>query len=137
MPILQLNTTPSRKELRWFAALWWPAMCAMFGAILFRKFQAPAAAAWIWSGGGLLALLGWLRPSIILPVYVGLMRVTFPIGWVVSHVVLALIYFGILTPIGALVRIFHDPMERNFNRGADSYWSPRQPSDPDRYFRQL
>jgi hypothetical protein len=137
MPLVQWNVTPSRKELRWFAALWWPIMCASFGGILFRRFQAPAAATVLWTTGGILALLGWLRPPVIRPLYVALIRLTFPIGWIVSHVVLAFVYYGILTPVGALVRIFHDPMERKFDRHAKSYWLTRQPPQPDRYFRQF
>lgn len=137
MPIFQLSVTPSRKELRWFAGLWWPALCAALGGMLFRRLHAPTAAVWLWGGGGLLALLGLSRPSSIKPFYVGLMRVTFPMGWVVSHFVLALVYFGVLTPIGAVVRLVHDPMERRLDKHAKTYWFPRQPSDPDRYFRQL
>ena len=136
MSLLQLDVMPSARQLRWFAALWWPAMCAVIGTVAFRKGYATAAFS-IWIAGGLLALAGSWRPAILQPLYVGLMRLTYPIGWVVSHLVLAVIYFAIITPIGFLVRIFHDPMERNLDRSTSSYWIPRQPSDPDRYFRQL
>ena len=137
MPLLQLNLAPSRKELRLFAALWWPAMCAAIGAMLLRKFHASAAATWVWIVGGVLAVLGCKWPAVIRPVYAGLTRLTFPIGWVVSHIVLGVIYFLIIMPTGLLLRIFHDPMQRRFDRGMKSYWYPRQAADPDRYFRQI
>jgi hypothetical protein len=137
MPLLQFNLTPSRKELRWFAALWWPAMCAAAGTMAYRKFPSPVAATWIWIVGGVLAAVGFISPRFIRPVYTVLMRLTFPIGWCVSHVVLAVMYFLILTPIGFLLRLFHDPMERKFATQMTSYWSPRQAPDPNRYFRQL
>jgi len=112
-------------------------MCGALGIMLMRKFHAPDASVWVWSGGGLLAVLGVISPPVIRPLYVALMRLTFPIGWCVSHVVLAIMYFLLLTPIGFLVRRFHDPMERRFEPAADSYWFPRQEAHTDRYFRQV
>ena len=137
MPLLQPNPAPSPKDLRWFAALWWPAMCGAIGMMFFRKFHAPITGVGVWAGGGLLAVLGIMAPSVIRPVYIGLIRLTYPIGWCVSHGVLAGIYFLILTPIGALVRLFHDPMERQFERKANSYWVSRETFPIDHYFRQL
>src|SRR5579864_4948097 len=126
MSILQLNLTPSRKELRLFAGLWWPALCAAIGLTLFRKFHLPSAAIWVWAGGGLLAAAGVAAPSIIRPIYLALMRVTYPIGFCASHVVLAVLYFLVFTPIGFLVRRFRDPMTRKFDREASSYWLARE-----------
>jgi hypothetical protein len=72
-------------------------------------------------------------------VFLTLSYAAFPIGFVVSHVILAIVYYLILTPIGLLVRaIGRDPMERRFDRDAESYWVVRQPiDDPGRYFRQF
>lgn len=137
MPLLQLNLSPSRKELRLFAGLWWPAMCAAIGFMLFRRFHAPGAALWVLSGGALLAIAGLAAPAIIKPVYIALVRITYPIGFCVSHVVLAALYFLVLTPIGSLVRLVHDPMERKFDRAATSYWVPREEVETERYFRQI
>ena len=137
MPLLQLNLTPTSKDLRWFAGLWWPALCAAAGLMLFRKVHNLEAATWVWIGGGLLGVLGLIAPSIIRPIYLGLLRITYPIGWCVSHVVLAAMYFMIITPIGFLLRLFHDPMERRLERAAGTYWIRRQAVDIDRYFRQL
>jgi hypothetical protein len=137
MALLQPNFNPTRKDLRWFAALWWPCLCVAFGLIFFRKFHLPVAAAGIWSLGAVLALIGLAAPPAIRPLYLGLIRVTYPIGWCTSHVVLAAIYFLVFTPIGVLVRILHDPMERKWDRGASTYYRPWQPSGKDRYFRQL
>jgi hypothetical protein len=66
-----------------------------------------------------------------------MMRAVFPIGWVMSHAILILAYFLILTPIGWLMRFFHDPMQRSFDRDSKSYWLPWESSDSERYFRQI
>jgi hypothetical protein len=67
------------------------------------------------------------------------MYAAYPIGWVVSHVLLGLIYFGLLTPVGWLMKLFgYDPMERRFDRAAASYWVERErQTDAGRYFKQF
>ena len=58
--------------------------------------------------------------------YVGLSYATYPVGFVVSHAVLALVYFLALAPIGLTMRLLgHDPLSRKFEPGTKSYWKPR------------
>jgi hypothetical protein len=67
------------------------------------------------------------------------MYAAFPIGWVVSHVMLALIYYGVMTPIGLVMRLLgRDPLKRKLDRSADTYWEPREPiANSKRYFQQF
>jgi hypothetical protein len=67
------------------------------------------------------------------------MLIALPIGWVVSHVLLALIYFVVFTLIGVTMRLTgHDPLQRKFDRAAKTYWQSRNKSEnPDRYFKQF
>jgi hypothetical protein len=53
-------------------------------------------------------------------------------------VLLALVYYGWITPIGLLIRLFgYDPMRRRLDRTAKSNWIRRKPiKNVDRYFRQ-
>jgi hypothetical protein len=137
MALVQLNLAPSRRDLRWFAGLWWPALCAAIGLMFLRKFHMPTTAIRIWVGGGLVAVPGVIWPSVIRPVYVALMLLTYPVGWCVSHVVLAGVYFLVVTPVGLLVRRFQDPMTRGFEPTESTYWTVRETTGSDRYFRQL
>jgi hypothetical protein len=136
--MLELKTTFSTKELRWFAGLWFPLFCGMIGLFCWRVGGTVIAYV-IWSVGVGLSLIGLILPPIIKPVYQGLMLVTFPIGWMMSHVVLALVYFLVMTPIGLFMRLFgRDPMQRQIDRMAATYWVPRQPvTNFERYFRQF
>lgn len=61
-----------------------------------------------------------------------------PIGWSISAVLLALVYFLVITPIGLLRRLGGaDPMTRAFS-DEPSYWTPREtPTDPRRHYRQF
>jgi hypothetical protein len=62
-----------------------------------------------------------------------------PLAWSVSTMLLVLVYFGMLTPIGLVLRALgRDPMHREFDRDAASYWVKRdEVVDPERYFRQF
>ena len=67
------------------------------------------------------------------------MYTLFPIGWLVSLVLLVVIYYGVLTPV-ALVRraLGHEALKRRFEPGRASYWEPRPAvDDAQRYFQQF
>jgi hypothetical protein len=124
------------KQLRWFAGLWFPAFCGVVFLAMSRR-GAQTAALSVVVAGGVLSVAGLIAPRFIRPVYGALMWITFPLGWVMSHVLLRVAYYGVITPVGALVRLFRDPLERRFDRSADSYWVPHEPSKRGRYFRQF
>lgn len=95
---------------------------------------------------GLVSLLvGMSRPAWLRPVYIGWMAVAYPIGWLLAHLLLAAIYFLLITPIGLVLRLAHrDPLALRFDREAQSYWTPRaswtppaESTDRERYFRQF
>ena len=84
---------------------------ALIGAYcLWGKDSLRAAAAfWAVAAAG---LVGVLRPGFLRPVYVLWMALAFPIGWTVSHLLLLIVYYLVLTPIGLLMRLFgYDPLE--------------------------
>ncbi len=43
-------------------------------------------------------------------------------GAVVRRVLLALVYVLLVTPIGLLSRVTHDPLRRRWRRRAETYW---------------
>ena len=83
--------------------------------------------------------LGLLWPGLLRPIYVGWMILAFPIGWTVSQVTLALIFYGLFTPIGLLFRLIgRDALHRAHRPGLETYWSPKPSvTDPRRYFKQF
>ena len=62
-----------------------------------------------------------------------------PIGWLISHATLGLVFYLVLTPIGLVMRALgHDPMRRGFDREAESYWIKENPHrNLAGYFRQF
>ena len=138
MAIIEINTDPSKKELRWFGAMLVVFVLAV-GTLVRWQFDAPATAQRIWIAGGVLSLVYVVLPPIRRWIFVGWIYAAFPIGWVVSHVLLASIYYLVFTPIGLLLRLIKgDPLERQLDPSAASYWRPHESlRDVRRYFRQF
>jgi hypothetical protein len=64
--------------------------------------------------------------------------VVYPIGWMVSHLVMLLTWYAVIAPIGWLMHaVGYDPMHRRLDPGAESYWVAVTPDkQAERYFRQ-
>lgn len=139
MRLVELRTNPSDRELAWFGLLLL-AFAGFLGGLgwLAGAFTVSRA---VWAVGIALAAVYYAVPRVRRPVWGGWMRAAYPIGWTVSHVLLAMIYYGLLTPIGLLMRLAgYDPMRRALDRTATTYWTERVRTDADdvvRYFRQF
>jgi len=137
MSLIRIDRNPSRRQLAVFGLVWLVVFAALGGMALSQN--GSAAAAVLWTAAVLIPAIGWLVPSFMRIVYLGMAYLTFPIGLVVSFVILAAIYYAVLTPIGLLMRLVgYDPMCRRRDANAASYWTSREPvDDVRRYFRQF
>jgi len=99
----------------------------------------PAVAGTLLALGALAAFLGLVFPRANRPLFVGLALLAFPIGFVLSYVILSFLFFVIIAPIGALMRLLgHDPMHRHLEPELETYWAKAPPAPPrSRYFRQF
>ena len=137
MAVLEIGREPSRRELNLFGLVLL-VVAGLVGAILFWRFDAPSAARVIWILGGVVALLHYAFPFLRRPLYFGWMYATYPIGWVISHTVLAAIFYLVMTPIGVVLRaVGWDPLQRRIDRDAATYWTRDNPHrEMEGYFRQ-
>jgi hypothetical protein len=130
--------TASDRTLRQFAGLCVLICGGLFAFNFDRTGGSPRVADWLVLALGLvtgvpgLFRVGWVRPVFLL-----LNAITRPIGHVTGKLMLALLYFGFLTPLALLMRAAgYEPFDR-VNPGASSYWSPiAHPSDVLRYIHQ-
>ena len=148
MALVQINWRPDRNELRKFGFISLVAF-GLLGVWLFIRQSifgvelSPGAArigaylCWALAGGSLAGSL--TVPETLRPLYVILTAISLPIGFVVSHVLMALIFYGLLTPIGLFFRITgRDALQRRIDPSAKSYWQTRQVvQDRARYFKQF
>jgi len=137
MALITVNTNPTKRELRQFGFIWL-GFLIFFGLVAWFKFDNHPVAQGLWIASVVVPVIGWFVPPFMKAVFVGMSYAAFPIGFVVSHVILAMVYYLVLTPIGILMRLFrYDPMRRQLQPDSPSYWIKREPHpDPKQYFRQ-
>ena len=130
------NWHPTRPQLRQFAVAGLVAS-AIVGTALRWRFGHDVVPLLIWSFGGAVFLLGMFSPTSVRPVYRVLMVVTLPMGWAVSSVFLRVIYYGILTPIGFVLRfVGRDPLRIKKPSTSSYYLERKQTRDLSSYYRQ-
>jgi hypothetical protein len=136
--MIDIQWHPNRKDLRVFAGLLL-GFSVIISAILSARAPNSSWPTTLLVIGVLAGVIGCLWPERIRLVYFTWMAATFPIGWIVSHLILAAIYFLIFAPLGGLLRLFgHDPMRRKLDKSTESYWQHRAPvRAPSEYFRQF
>jgi len=139
MALLDVNWRPSSSDLRIFAGLLWLFLLGM-GAACFYPTLLDTRLLVLIVATTVMLLVGLLFPALLRPIYLGWMVVAFPIGWCVSHLLMAIIFYLIVTPVGLIMRLVgYDPLYRYFDRSASTYWQRRDtshPEDLERYFRQ-
>jgi len=135
--MIAIQWNPNRKQLRQFAGIWFPAFCALVGWSIVRKTGYWHEVEVGWAIAGIISIAGLVFPPLIRPIFVGLILLTYPIGWVVSHVLLGLIFYGIVTPIGIILRVTgHDPLQLKPPLGSSLWKSPTGKIGPASYLRQ-
>jgi hypothetical protein len=145
---MRVDWHPGRAQLRSFGLVY-AAVSAGLGTWAFLHHRvlgldlAPDTSAWVatglWGMAAGSAVVAALAPRALRPLYCGLTAITLPIGYVVSHAVMTLVFFAVLTPIAVVFRLVgRDPLRRRWERTRGTYWEPRGASgDVRRYYRQF
>lgn len=95
----------------WKSSIYWTVHLGLAGAFLLAALAVPRLlhrlnVAWMWLGGQL--------------------------NRVVSPIVMGVVFFGILSPLAAVLRMRgRDVLQRNFDPASASYWISRKPPGPD------
>ncbi|MCF3649581.1 SxtJ family membrane protein [Synoicihabitans lomoniglobus] len=136
MSLIKINRHPTTKDLRVFATLWF-LFLGVFAVVAFQR-DLTLLARVLGAVAFAVGLMGWAKPPSVRLIYLGAVLVTFPIGFVLSHVILAIVYYLVITPIGILMRLLgRDPLNRKFDPNRKSYWEPKTDKrTPASYLRQ-
>jgi len=125
------------KELRKFGLAVAVVLCVLAGIHWLRSGHLQP---WWFAAAGLLAGCAYAKPRLLLPVLRVWMPIAKCINFVVTHVILILAFYLVITPAGIVMRIVgHDPMQRKFRPEADSYWEdlPQEEVTKERYLKQF
>jgi hypothetical protein len=132
------TTPPTTCKLREFAIVSVIALVVLAAWRLWVSDEV-ALAAFYALAAVIVGLVGAARPRWLAPVFTAWLMLVFPIAWVVSHLVLALLYFGLITPLAVAFRICRrDVLDRAWPARQDSYWRDKPAAEQlDRHFRQF
>lgn len=115
------HKTRNEKELRDFGLIAGGLLSPLFGLIFpwLRGYKYPL---WPWALGVALVASALLRPQLLKYAFAIWNRLGVVLGWVNSRIVLTVIFYMVIVPMGLLMRFFgQDPMARNFNPEAATY----------------
>lgn len=139
MSLVSVNWNPSHKDLNGFR--WISVIATLSIAVLLYTLKGVDVrwCAAIVAFGALIWLSGLVSLALTRYVYVALVAVTLPIGFVVSLILMSAFYFGLITPVGLIFRLIgRDVLCRKFDPKASSYWVPHQQTKKvERYFQQF
>jgi len=111
-----------------------------FGLVFAAFFAIVGLLPWLFGSGvrgwalataAAFAVAGLLFPNLLAPLARLWARIGTFLHRVVSPIVLGVMFFLVVTPIGVLMRwLGKDPLRLKFDRAAESYWIPREPPGP-------
>ena len=135
MALVELRKNPSPAELKWFGVLVL-VLCGLVGAAARWRFDSPRLAVAIWAFGLLVAAAYYALRPLRRPLYLAWVHLFYPAGWLVSHLVMAALFFLVITPLGLALRLMgHDPLRLRLDGAVGSYWERRPPARAmSRYF---
>ena len=84
--------------------------------------------------------LGVILPLLLKPLHKLWMTLAVLLGWLMTRIILIVLFYLIVTPIALLARVCgKDFLNRGFDRKVNSYWIPREktPFDRKSYERQF
>ena len=119
----------SRSELRKFGLTVGIAFALLGTVSWWRGHEIPPRV--LWTAGGGLLVLGLLAPSLLHPVHRGWMAFALVLGRVNTRIILTVLYYVAVTPIGVVMRLFRDPMNRALGESTESQWIKRKPQAVD------
>jgi len=110
------------KGLRQFGLILGGILAVLFGLLMpwIRGSNPPNV---LWTGAGV-AIITWalIAPNSMRGLYTWWMRITMAIGNVVNTIILAIVFFFVITPMGFMMRMMgKDPMRRRLDESVVSY----------------
>ncbi len=132
---LPLDPTP--RMLRQFAGAWLVVFVGLAGYRVLVRHQPGVAL--VLGMVALLGLIGLGRPALMRWVFLFATAITYPIGWIISQLVLLLMFFLVITPVALFMRLRgRDILQLKRPPEGVSLWqSHPERTEPGRYLKQF
>ena len=99
----------------------------LFGLLLPWIFNA-ALPRWPWVVAAVLVPWSLLAPASLRPFYTSWMRLALVVGGVMNYVILGIVFFGVISPMGLVMRVLgYNPMDRGRDQSATTYRKVSRP----------
>ncbi len=118
----------TKRELRKFGLTMAVAFAVFGGLFLWR-----AKPVWPYFFGiaGFFLIFGLLFPNLLTPIEWAWMKMAHLLGQVMTRLILTLTFYLVITPLGLIMKLSgKDPLHRQFDRSASTYWVPVDPDGP-------
>lgn len=112
------------KELKEFGITFGAVFLILASLIFWFKHTVPI---YLFSLSLLFFVLAFLFPGVMKPLQKIWMGLALVLGWMMSHIILGVLFFLVVTPIAIFVRLQQKKfMETKIDRAAKSYWHERE-----------
>ena len=110
----------------------------VIGALSFWRHHTVAPMV-LWTLAVLNGVPALVAPTVLGPVERVWMKVGNALGWINTRIILTALFYVVVTPVGVLMRLFRDPLDRELYEARASYWNRRPVTrfDPKSYQRQF
>ena len=144
-PFKEINWKPEATELRkfaWSLIIGFPCIAIVFFLAKWIKTHAMPEAHFFFMLGGIGAAVGLVclvAPVIARPLYYVWYALAACIGIVMANFIFVLLFFGIFTPIGLIMRLIgRDPLNLKWKKSAATHWIDAPLAPPaEQYFSQF
>jgi hypothetical protein len=121
-----MDHAATRKELRQFGLLVGAVFTVM--GLWPLVFRGEPLRLWAIVIGGLLIAFGGIFPQVLWPVHKGWMWVGHILGWINTRILLGIVFYALVTPIGLVFRLMgKDTMRQAFAGSSTTYRVVRSP----------
>lgn len=79
---------------------------------------------------GVFFIIAFIAPIVLKPVYIFWMKLALILNWANTRLILFIIFYFIITPIGLVMRLFGgDLLDRKIEKHKESYWREKDKDD--------
>jgi hypothetical protein len=130
------NIKSDRREFRRFGLLVGSVLALLGAYLLWRQSE---YAPYLLAAGVALVLVGLVMPGLLKPIYKAWMTLAILMGWLVTGIILSVLFYAVFTLVGLLARLMGKRfLNTRIDRTAPTYWIPRENriTDKGEYERQ-